>query len=91
MIAVNPPALEISFLQAHQPLFFEVANLGLPLRITHNDTKINNVLFDKETDEFRAVIDWDTIMPGAILIDFGDMVRTMTPTFDENHQTDSRN
>lgn len=47
----------------------------LPLRVTHNDTKINNVLFDKETDEALVVIDLDTVMPGVVGNDFGDAVR----------------
>lgn len=50
----------------------------LPLRITHNDTKINNILFDQETDEAVCVIDLDTVMPGLSLYDFGDLVRTAT-------------
>jgi len=48
----------------------------LPQRITHNDTKINNLLFDKNTLEPLAVIDLDTCMPGYLMHDFGDMVRT---------------
>lgn len=56
----------------------------LPLRITHNDTKINNVLFDQETDEAVCVIDLDTVMPGLSLYDFGDLVRTATnPTAED--------
>ena len=51
---------------------------SLPLRITHNDTKINNVLFDDVTGEAVCVIDLDTTMPGSALYDFGDMVRTTT-------------
>jgi len=50
----------------------------LPLRITHNDTKINNVLFDDSTGEAVCVIDLDTTMPGSALYDFGDMIRTTT-------------
>ncbi|NNC89894.1 MAG: aminoglycoside phosphotransferase family protein, partial [Akkermansiaceae bacterium] len=50
----------------------------IPTRITHNDTKINNVLFDVETDEAVCVIDLDTVMPGLSLYDFGDLVRTAT-------------
>lgn len=50
----------------------------LPIRITHNDTKINNIMLDKETNEGICVIDLDTVMPGIILNDFGDMVRTFT-------------
>ncbi len=51
-------------------------NGALPLRITHNDTKINNVLFD-EQDQILCVIDLDTVMPGSILFDFGDAIRTL--------------
>lgn len=45
------------------------------LRVTHNDTKLNNVLFDDVTDEGVCVIDLDTVMPGSILYDFGDALR----------------
>lgn len=51
---------------------------SIPWRITHNDTKINNVMIDTETDEAVCVIDLDTVMPGASLYDFGDLVRTAT-------------
>ena len=47
----------------------------LPLRVTHNDTKINNVLFDKESGEALVVIDLDTVMPGLVGHDFGDAIR----------------
>ena len=45
------------------------------LRVTHNDTKLNNVLFDEKTDEGVCVIDLDTVMPGSVLYDFGDALR----------------
>ncbi len=48
----------------------------LPVRIVHNDTKINNVMINAETDEAVCVIDLDTVMPGVSLYDFGDMVRS---------------
>ena len=47
----------------------------LPLRVTHNDTKLNNILFDKETEKPICVIDLDTIMPGYSVNDFGDSIR----------------
>lgn len=47
----------------------------IPLRVTHNDTKINNILFDSVSDEAICVIDLDTIMPGFSLYDFGDAIR----------------
>ena len=55
-----------------------LASGELPTRITHNDTKINNVMLDEETDDAVCVIDLDTVMPGSVLYDFGDMVRTAT-------------
>lgn len=56
----------------------------IPERVTHNDTKLNNVLLDDETAEGVCVIDLDTTMPGSALYDFGDMVRTATPTTRED-------
>ena len=53
-------------------------NAGLiPLVVTHNDPKINNVLFDKDSGAIRAVIDLDTIMPSSYLYDFGDALRSL--------------
>lgn len=46
------------------------------IRITHNDTKLNNVLFDRDTNEAVCVVDLDTLMPGKALFDLGDMIRT---------------
>ena len=48
----------------------------LPLRVTHNDTKLNNILFDNDTRKALCVIDLDTVMPGLSLYDFGDSIRT---------------
>ncbi len=56
----------------------------VPERITHNDTKINNVLFHADRDEGLCVIDLDTLMPGLSLFDFGDLVRTATATAAED-------
>jgi hypothetical protein len=53
-------------------------------RITHNDTKLNNVMIDKKTDEAVCVIDLDTVMPGLPLYDFGDLIRTATSTAEED-------
>lgn len=47
----------------------------IPVRVTHNDTKINNILFDQETGKAVCVIDLDTVMPGSMLYDFGDALR----------------
>lgn len=53
----------------------ELKKGSLPLRVTHNDTKINNILFDDKTNEAICVIDLDTVMPGSALYDFGDALR----------------
>jgi len=56
----------------------------IPERITHNDTKFNNVMLDWETGQAMCVVDLDTVMPGLVLYDFGDMVRTTTsPTLED--------
>jgi len=48
----------------------------IPYRVTHNDTKVNNVLMNEDTGDFLAVIDLDTVMPGSLLFDYGDGVRS---------------
>jgi hypothetical protein len=62
----------------------------LPVHATHNDTKINNVLFDYNTGKALCVIDLDTVMPGTLLSDFGDMVRTFTNSADEDEKDTDR-
>lgn len=63
----------------------EKFNKGLiPLRITHNDTKLNNILFDKATNKAACLIDLDTVMPGIALFDFGDAVRASCTTCTED-------
>ena len=69
---------EIAFAMARETLAMALLNAGLPERVTHNDTKLNNVLLDDESGEGVCVIDLDTVMPGLAAYDFGDMVRTMT-------------
>lgn len=54
-----------------------IENKEIPLGITHNDPKINNVLFNKDTKDVRCVIDLDTVMPGTFLNDFGDALRSL--------------
>lgn len=57
---------------------------ALPVRATHNDTKINNVLFDADTKKAICVIDLDTVMPGLAAYDFGDAIRFGTSTAAED-------
>ena len=82
------------FAQEHKVIFDliqkEVDEKRIPIRITHNDTKINNVLINKANpDDFR-VIDLDTVMQGILLYDFGDMVRTSVSPTEENEADDSK-
>lgn len=58
----------------------------IPLRVTHNDTKLSNILFDKSTNKAVALIDLDTVMPGAIAYDFGEAIRTGIVTAKEDEQ-----
>ncbi len=76
---VNNVATEIKFIEDRAP-FFSLLNDKftegvLPLRVTHNDTKLNNVLLDKFTRKALCVLDLDTIMPGFSVTDFGDAIR----------------
>ncbi len=58
----------------------------LPLRVTHNDTKLNNVMLDAATRKALCVIDLDTVMPGLSLYDFGDSIRFGAATGDEDER-----
>ena len=62
----------------------------LPLRVTHNDTKLNNVLLDYKTRKAKCVLDLDTVMPGSSLFDFGDSIRFGAATAPEDVQELSR-
>lgn len=74
--------IEIAFAARREPLVDTLLNLQsaglMPERVTHNDTKLNNVMLDDATGRAVCVIDLDTVMPGLALYDFGDMVRSAT-------------
>ena len=55
-----------------------------PLRVTHNDTKLNNIMIDDETGEGICILDLDTVMPGSVLADFGDAIRSGASTAAED-------
>lgn len=59
-------------------------NKIIPVRVTHNDTKLNNVLFKEKEIKYICVVDLDTVMPGTVLYDYGDMVRTFTSPVEED-------
>ena len=70
---------EISFVESRKEYCDKVVGMlergEIPLRVTHNDTKLNNILIDADTKKAVCVIDLDTIMPGSLLYDFGDAIR----------------
>lgn len=79
---------EIHFAESRESqvdiLLRRIASGEIPERVTHNDTKLNNVLMDRVTGKGLCVIDLDTVMPGSVLYDFGDLVRTTTTTAAED-------
>jgi thiamine kinase-like enzyme len=85
---VGQSAAEISAIKEALPVFKKISEMkksgALPVRVTHNDTKAGNVLFDQNTHKPVAVIDLDTVMAGNVLSDFGDMVRTFAPEMPED-------
>lgn len=85
---------EINFVLAREAFSHTLVDLlaagELPLRVTHNDTKINNVLFDAVTNKALCVIDLDTVMPGLSVNDFGDAIRFGASTAAEDERDLSR-
>jgi hypothetical protein len=77
---------EIEFALRHKAICRALLDAKLPERVTHNDTKFNNVMLDDATGEGICVIDLDTVMPGLALYDFGDMVRTATSPAKEDER-----
>lgn len=81
---------EIDFVKAREGFcytFEKAREEGkLPLRVTHNDTKLNNILFDKKTNKPICIIDLDTIMPGYSVNDYGDSIRFGASTGDEDER-----
>ena len=81
---------EIEFVRAREADYHVMVDLltagKLPLRVTHNDTKLNNILFDKTTGEGLCVIDLDTVMPSFIFSDFGDFLRSAANTGKEDEK-----
>ncbi|MDL2287069.1 aminoglycoside phosphotransferase family protein [Eubacteriales bacterium OttesenSCG-928-G02] len=74
-------------LEKYAHFFEDEYNKGnIPIRVTHNDTKCNNIMFDAHTMEPLAVIDLDTVMPGFAAHDFGDAVRFGASTVDEDEE-----
>lgn len=85
---------EIEFLRERKSVadcFGELLDKGeIPLRVTHNDTKLNNIMIDNQTGKGICVIDLDTVMPGLVMNDFGDSIRFGASTAAEDEQDLSR-
>ena len=81
---------EINFVLERENTYGEIVKAlkekRIPLRVTHNDTKLNNILMDGETKMGKAVIDLDTVMPGSMLYDFGDSIRFGASTAPEDEK-----
>jgi Ser/Thr protein kinase RdoA (MazF antagonist) len=75
---VEEAGREIGFALERESVTRLLLEADLPVRVTHNDTKINNVMLDEQTGKGVCVIDLETVMPGLAPFDFGDMVRTMS-------------
>ncbi len=80
---------EIAFAIKNKDIALQMSDIlrnnQLPVRVTHNDTKLDNILFDNDNDH-AYVIDLDTVMKGSILFDFGDMVRSITSLAKEDEK-----
>ena len=85
---------EVEFYLANEEMGSRLQNMliagDLPLRVTHNDTKLNNVLLDNETRQPKCVLDLDTVMPGLSAFDYGDSIRFGAATAAEDEQDTSK-
>lgn len=77
---------EIAFVRENRELTHILTDQNMPLRVTHNDTKLNNIMIDDETHKGICVIDLDTVMPGLAVNDFGDSIRFGASTAAEDEQ-----
>ena len=83
-------AAEIAFFKERKELSIVLGEMQkkgkLPLRVTHNDTKLNNIMIDKKTGKGICIIDLDTVMPGLAVNDFGDAIRFGASTAAEDER-----
>lgn len=81
---------EVRFVTERADTFGEIvkgiSDGSIPLRVTHNDTKLNNIIMDPNTRKGKAIIDLDTVMPGSMLYDFGDAIRFGASTAAEDEK-----
>jgi len=83
--------MSIEFIESHRFILDEYQKIeaSLPKRVIHGDPKISNFLFKENSTDVLCLIDWDTIMQGSVLYDFGDMVRSFTNTKEESDTNSS--
>ena len=85
---------EVDFFNSRKKFYSTITSMlesgDIPTRVTHNDTKLNNILFDANTDKALCIIDLDTIMAGSLLYDFGDSVRFGCSTAREDEEDTSK-
>lgn len=85
---------EIAYLRSHRTAACSLIEMQrrdeLPTRIVHNDAKMSNVLLSRDSGEWRCVVDLDTVMPGLVAYDFGDMIRSMSSATSEDDPDVSR-
>ncbi|MDP4282338.1 MAG: aminoglycoside phosphotransferase family protein [Bacteroidota bacterium] len=90
---VSEVSPEIDFVMERKDEMYRIRQLAeekkIPLRVTHNDTKLNNILFD-ENNKAICIVDLDTVMPGYILYDYGDAIRTGANTCNEDEKNTTR-
>lgn len=85
----NDVAKEIVFVLKREDVCSQIIDKlgkGIPYRVTHNDTKVNNVLMNKDNGDYLAVIDLDTVMPGSLLFDYGDGIRSTASNAKEDEK-----
>ncbi len=86
--------VEVEFFKSRENFYSTITSMlesgEIPTRVTHNDTKLNNILFDAKTGNALCIIDLDTIMAGSLLYDFGDSVRFGCSTAREDEKDTSK-
>lgn len=74
----------IAEIERYAPEYLQLETIDFPLRIVHHDTKVNNVMLDAVTGSPKCIIDLDTLMPGHIFSDLGDLIRTVLNPYEED-------
>ena len=81
---------EMQFFRRYMKRMMALDLISVPVRVTHNDTKLNNILFDRESERALCLVDLDTLMPGKLHHDVADAVRTLCNMVSENESDTSK-